>query len=119
MIDRSLWENSYHNPVTFLRRVERAKLNAATNARYYLETYDRVIREFDAYMNDENTWFRRTYPERAGSQIAYFSFEFGLHESLPVYAGGLGILAGDHLKEASDLGLPLVAIGFYYIQGYF
>ena len=118
-IDRPLWESIYHNPVTFLRRVERAKLNAATNDRYYLDTYDRVMRDFDAYMNDADTWFRRTYPAQAESQIAYFSFEFGLHESLPVYAGGLGILAGDHLKEASDLGLPLVAIGFYYIQGYF
>ncbi len=118
-IDRPLWENDYHNPVAFLRHVERAKLNAATNDRYYLDMYDRVMRDYDTYLNDENTWFRRMYPQLADNQIAYFSFEFGLHESLPVYAGGLGILAGDHLKEASDLGLPLVGIGFYYTQGYF
>jgi len=118
-IDRPLWENVYHNPIAFLRRVERAKLNAATNDRLYLEMYDRVLRDYDSYMNAEDTWFHHTYPENAEKQIAYFSFEFGLHESLPVYAGGLGILAGDHLKEASDLGLPLVAIGFYYTQGYF
>ena len=118
-IDNPLWERVYHNPVTFLRSVERANLNAATNDRYYLDLYDRVLREFDAYLNNEDTWFRRTYPSLTEHQIAYFSFEFGLHESLPVYAGGLGILSGDHLKEASDLGLPLVGLGFYYTQGYF
>lgn len=118
-IDRPLWERVYHNPVAFLRRVERAQLNAATSDRYYLDQYDRVLREFDQYLNADNTWFRQTYPHLTESQIAYFSFEFGLHESLPVYAGGLGILSGDHLKEASDLGLPLVGIGFYYTQGYF
>jgi glycogen phosphorylase len=118
-IDRSLWDQVQHNPVAFLRHVTRAKLNAATNDRYYLDLYDHVLRDFDSYMNNEDTWFRCTYPDLADKQIAYFSFEFGLHESLPVYAGGLGILAGDHLKEASDLGLPLVGIGFYYTQGYF
>jgi glycogen phosphorylase len=118
-IDRPLWESAYHNPVAFLRKVERADLNAATNDRYYLDLYDRVMREFDQYRNSEDTWFHQTYPNHAHSQIAYFSFEFGLHESLPVYAGGLGILSGDHLKEASDLGLPLVGLGFYYNLGYF
>lgn len=118
-IDRTLWEQVYHNPVAFLRRVERRHLNAATNDRYFLESYDAVIRAFDQYMAEENTWFRRTYPQLTSQQIAYFSFEFGLHESLPVYAGGLGVLAGDHLKEASDLGLPLAGVGFYYTQGYF
>ncbi len=118
-IDRPLWERIYHNPVLFLRRVDRSALNAATNDRYYLDLYDRVMRDFDAYMNSDDTWFRQTYPNLTEQQIAYFSFEFGLHESLPVYAGGLGILSGDHLKEASDLGLPLVGLGFYYTQGYF
>ncbi len=118
-IDRPLWERVYHNPVAFLRHVERAELNAATNDRYYLDLYDQVMRDFDKYINAEDTWWRCTYPEMTDKQIAYFSFEFGLHESLPVYAGGLGILAGDHLKESSDLGLPLVGVGFYYTQGYF
>jgi starch phosphorylase len=118
-LDRPLWERVYHNPVAFLRHIERAELNAATNDRYYLERYDRVLRDFDAYLNREDTWFRQNYPQLTDRQIAYFSFEFGLHESLPVYAGGLGILSGDHLKEASDMGLPLVGIGFYYTQGYF
>ncbi len=119
MIDRPLWDRVNHNPVAFLRQVERSSLNAATNDRTYLDLYDRVMREFDQYLNNEGTWFHRTYPELKDHQIAYLSFEFGLHESLPVYAGGLGILSGDHLKEASDLGLPLVGVGFYYTQGYF
>jgi glycogen phosphorylase len=118
-IDKLLWERVTHNPVAFLRQVERARLNAVTGDRNYLDFYDRVLRNFDTYMQADNTWFKKTYPELSQSQIAYFSFEFGLHESLPVYAGGLGILSGDHLKEASDLGLPLVAVGFVYILGYF
>ena len=81
--------------------------------------YDRGIAEFDAYLNRKDTWFTTTYPKLLEKQIAYFSFEFGLHESLPVYAGGLGILSGDHLKEASDLGMPLTGVGFVYNQGYF
>ncbi|HEX9019529.1 MAG TPA: alpha-glucan family phosphorylase, partial [Anaerolineaceae bacterium] len=118
-VDRPTWEATNHNPVAFLRRVERSILNAASNDRYYLDLYDRVMRDFDAYLNDEDTWFRRTYPRLVDKQIAYFSFEFGLHESLRVYAGGLGVLSGDHLKESSDLGLPLVGLGFYYTEGYF
>ncbi len=118
-IDRPLWERVYHNPVAFLRKVERPRLNAVTNDRYFLDLYDRVMREFDAYMSEETPWYKQHYPNRDKELIAYFSFEFGLHESLPVYAGGLGVLSGDHLKEASDMGLPLVGIGFYYTQGYF
>ncbi|MEN4099592.1 MAG: alpha-glucan family phosphorylase, partial [Anaerolineaceae bacterium] len=119
-IDKTLWESLYHNPVDFLQKVERPRLNAVTNDRYYLELYDRVMRKFDHYMKGEDTWYARNYPNLVGDgQIAYFSFEFGLHESLPVYAGGLGVLSGDHLKESSDLGLPLVGIGFIYNQGYF
>ncbi len=118
-IDALLWEDSYHNPVVFLRDVERSRLNAVTNDRYFLDKFDRVIREFDRYMNEKDTWFSKTYPELKDELVAYFSFEFGLHESLMVYAGGLGVLSGDHLKEASDLGIPLVATGFVYTYGYF
>lgn len=118
-IDKELWERVYHNPVLFLRQVERARLNASTNNRYYLDFYDRSLRAFDQYMQAEETWFKRTYPELRQCLIAYFSMEFGLHETLPIYAGGLGVLSGDHAKEASDLGLPLVAIGFFYTEGYF
>jgi len=118
-IDKGLWDRVNHNPVAFLYAVDRPRLNALTNDRYYLDLYDRVMRNFDQYMRGEGTWFTQAHPELLGRQIAYFSFEFGLHESVPVYAGGLGVLSGDHLKEASDLGLPLVGIGFAYNQGYF
>ncbi|NMB91085.1 MAG: glycosyltransferase family 1 protein [Chloroflexi bacterium] len=119
LIDKHLWHRLLHNPVAFLRQVERPKVNAVTNDLYYLELYDRVMESFDRYMKAEQTWFGEHFPGLQKSQISYFSFEFGLHESLPVYAGGLGVLSGDHLKEASDLGLPMVAVGFVYNEGYF
>ena len=75
--------------------------------------------EFDVYMNPALTWFDRTYPELKNTTIAYFSAEFGLHEALPIYSGGLGVLSGDHCKAASDLGLPFIGIGFLYAGGYF
>jgi starch phosphorylase len=98
--------------------VRQRNLIAAANNPTWLADYDAVVIAFDAYMNRKDTWFKRTYPTEK-STIAYFSAEFGLHESLPIYSGGLGILAGDHIKEASDLDLPLVAVGFIYPQGYF
>lgn len=118
-VDRELWEAVYHNPVKFLRQVERPRLNAVMNNRYYMEFYDRMLRAFDAYMEKPDTWFARAHPELLNRQIAYFSMEFGLHETLPIYAGGLGVLSGDHTKEASDLGLPFVAVGLFYSEGYF
>jgi starch phosphorylase len=117
-IDSQLWESIYHNPVQFLRNVRQRNLIAVANNPIWLVDYDAVVVAFDAYMNRKDTWFKRTYPTEK-STIAYFSAEFGLHESLPIYSGGLGILAGDHIKEASDLDLPLVAVGFIYPQGYF
>jgi starch phosphorylase len=119
LIDPVQWERSYHNPVRFLQQVVRKNLNAAAQDSIYLEHYRQVVEAFDAYMNAETTWFKAQYPELSDAVVAYFSTEFGLHEALPMYAGGLGILSGDHCKEASDLGLPLVAVGFLYRQGYF
>lgn len=118
-INLRLWDEVDHNPVAFLKKVERKHLNSVTNDRYFLDSYDQVMQKFDEYMSDQDSWFKSEHADLVDQQIAYFSFEFGLHESLPVYAGGLGILAGDHLKEASDLDLPLVAVGFIYNQGYF
>ena len=118
-IDRDLWERTNHNPIKFLNMVQRASLNSVTQNRYYLEYYDQIFGEFDDYMRAEETWCSRHHPEYNDHPIAYFSTEFGLHETLPIYAGGLGILSGDHLKGASDLGLPLVAVGFMYTHGYF
>lgn len=118
-IDPMLWERTYHNPVKFLRQVKRARLDEMTHDRYYLDYFNRILLSFDLYMQNKRTWFRNTYPQNKNDIIAYFSTEFGLHETLPIYAGGLGVLSGDHLKGASDIGLPLVAVGFLYTQGYF
>jgi starch phosphorylase len=119
IIDDGLWEKVNHNPVKFLQTVERKKLNAVTRDRQFLVKYEKIMSEFETYMSEPNTWFATTYPDLTGQTIAYFSTEFGLHESLPLYAGGLGVLSGDHCKEASGLGLPFVAIGFLYELGYF
>src|SRR4030042_1206364 len=118
-IDSVLWEKTNHNAIQFLRLVEQKRLKDLINDRYSLDYYDRIIRAFDEYMKSKNTWYSRVHPELANQPVAYFSTEFGLHETLPIYAGGLGVLSGDYLKGASDLGLPLVSIGFLYTQGYF
>jgi starch phosphorylase len=118
-IDSDLWERTSHNPIQFLRKVERARLNAVTHDSFYLDFYDRSLIAFDEYLGREDTWYQENHGHIDKETIAYFSSEFGLHETLPIYAGGLGILSGDHLKEASDLGLPLVAMGFLYTKGYF
>lgn len=120
-IDPLLWQQVYHNPIKFLRDVAQEKLEEAANDARYQQAYEEVFAEFDHYMACQDTWFKRTYPQHVndGMEIAYFSAEFGLHESLPIYSGGLGILSGDHCKAASDLGLPFVGVGFLYPQGYF
>ena len=97
-------------PPGFLERV-------LTNPEY-LRRYDIIMNRFTQYMTNRNGWFLEHYPKRKSLTIAYFSAEYGLHHSLPFYAGGLGFLAGDHLKECSDLGVPLVAVGFMYSEGY-
>ncbi|HEU5086531.1 MAG TPA: alpha-glucan family phosphorylase [Roseiflexaceae bacterium] len=118
-IDPELWEADYHNPVDFLRDVRQSKLAAAAEDAAYLKTYDAVLEAFDRYMTADDTWYKTAHGDAGDQLIAYFSAEFGLHESLPIYSGGLGVLAGDHVKEASDLDLPFVAVGFIYPQGYF
>ena len=118
-IQPTLWERVNHNPVKLLQQVSAECLQVAANNEDYLQLYDKWLAAFDAYMENEDTWCAEECSDVDKGQIAYFSFEFGLHESCPVYAGGLGILSGDHLKEASDLGLPLVGVGFIYQQGYF
>ena len=118
-LDFDLWERLSHNPICLLRELERSILNVAAQDKSYLDRYDRIFREFDAYMEKKNTWSDSAHPELTNQPVAYFSMEFGLHETLPIYSGGLGVLAGDHLKESSDLGLPLAAVGIMYGQGYF
>ena len=118
-IDPELWQRVGRNPVKLLREVRQDKLNTAANDADFLARYHATLANFDAYMHPQDTWFSRAFPQQAGRTIAYFSAEFGMHEALPIYSGGLGILSGDHCKTASDLGLPFVAIGFLYPQGYF
>ncbi len=116
-IDRRLWEEVCHNPVKFLLKVSAGSLERAADDKEYINLYSRVADSYDRYMTSE-TWFSRRFPG-GGRLVAYFSAEFGLHESHPIYSGGLGLLAGDHCKSASDLGVPLVAVGLLYRQGYF
>ncbi|AGL03077.1 alpha-glucan family phosphorylase [Desulfoscipio gibsoniae] len=117
-INPGLWEQVEHNPVKFLQRVHREELDRVAANQHFLEKYDAVMARYDRYMSEEK-WFQQTYPRFKDKNIAYFSAEFGLHESLPIYSGGLGVLAGDHTKSASDLGLPFVGVGLLYKHGYF
>ncbi|GAB4548936.1 MAG: alpha-glucan family phosphorylase [Anaerolineales bacterium] len=116
-LDYDLWERLGHNPIRLLNEIGRPRLNQAAKDADYLALYDALFAKFDDYFQKE-TWAQKECPELK-NQIAYFSMEFGLHETLPIYSGGLGVLSGDHLKESSDLGLPLVGMGFMYAQGYF
>ncbi|MFN8492964.1 MAG: alpha-glucan family phosphorylase [Caldilineaceae bacterium] len=119
-IDPQLWAATTHNPVKFLRTVDQDNLNAAAADPEYLKAYQDVLAAFDAYMSPATKgWFGEEYADKRQAVIAYFSAEFGLHEALPIYSGGLGVLSGDHCKEASDLNLPFIGIGFLYPQGYF
>jgi glycogen phosphorylase len=118
-LDYQLWRLSAHNPVKQLQQISFDRLATAAGDPSFLALYDSVVSAFDLYLSGESTWFGSTYPSRRDQLIAYFSAEFAIHNSLPIYAGGLGVLAGDTCKEASDLGLPLVGVGFMYPQGYF
>ncbi|MFC1939461.1 alpha-glucan family phosphorylase [Chloroflexota bacterium] len=119
MLDYPLWKMGGHNPVQQLYEIGPRKLEAATGDSTFLSLYDAAIAAFDKEMTDGDSWYATKYPTLRQKPVAYFSMEFALHNSLPIYAGGLGVLAGDLCKEASDLGIPMVAIGFMYPQGYF
>lgn len=118
-IDRDLWEQCGKNPVKFLRRVSQENLERVSKDITFLKEYDKIADNFTNYMNSKNTWFSNKYPNNKKDLIAYFSAEYGLDQTIPIYSGGLGILSGDHLKSASDLGLPLVGVGLLYKNGYF
>jgi starch phosphorylase len=119
-IDDDAWKETNHNPVRMLGTVDQAKLEAAAGDDGFLAHLDRVSSELRAYIGEKSPWFKRRYTQ-AGQDLtaAYFSAEFGITECLSIFAGGLGILAGDHLKSSSDLGLPLVGVGLLYQQGFF
>ena len=118
-MDVDLWESSEKNPVKFLKQISQEKIEAAIKDEEFLKEYDKIAQNFESYINSKNTWFSKNFPNNSNNLIAYFSAEYGLDEILPIYSGGLGILSGDHLKSASDLGLPFVAIGLLYKNGYF
>ncbi|MCA9900094.1 MAG: alpha-glucan family phosphorylase [Ardenticatenaceae bacterium] len=118
-LDYPLWRKTLHNPVQMLQEISHTKLQEAAQDATFVRQYNKVMLLFDETMRNRGSWFHETYPDLSEKTIAYFSFEFGLHSSLPIYSGGLGILSGDHAKEASDLGLPFVGVGFMYPQGYF
>lgn len=118
-LDEEVWEHSNHNPSVLLRDVAQASLDDAAADERYIASYDSVLERFDAYLARDG-WFSQAGPEGSrGDVYAYFCAEYGWHESLALYSGGLGVLAGDHTKAASDLAVPLVAVGLFYPEGYF
>ena len=118
-LDRHLWEESGHNPVVMLGQIDQQTFEELSKDEGFLAHYKRVHTDLQDYMNHRTTWYRKTYGEVRKPVIAYFSAEFGITECVPIYSGGLGMLAGDHLKSASELGIPLVGVGLLYQQGYF
>lgn len=117
-IDPDLWDECHHNPIALLGNVPSDHIERLAADEAFLAHLDGVKAELESYLS-RTTWYARVYGDHLDVQIAYFSMEFGLHESLPLYSGGLGILAGDHLKSATDLGLPFVGVGLCYQEGYY
>jgi starch phosphorylase len=118
-LDPGLWREANHNPVTFLATLPANQLARRAEETALESRINQAFRRLDEYLRDRTTWGSATCGVLRTRPVAYFSAEFALHESLPIYSGGLGALAGDHLKGASDLGVPLVAVGIFYGQGYF
>ncbi len=118
-LDLTLWRSTQHNPVEMLHEITPERLATVAQDAAFIRHYNKVMMLLDREMDNGHLWFSGRYPELRDKTIAYFSAEFGLHNSLPIYSGGLGILSGDHAKEASDLAVPLVGVGFMYPQGYF
>ena len=117
-LDPDLWEKMNHNPRLVLGRISQRRLAELASDEAFLAELDRAAASLAEYRSGTG-WFRRAHADADGVVFAYFSAEFGLTECMPTYAGGLGILAGDHLKSASDAGLPLVGVGLLYQRGYF
>jgi starch phosphorylase len=118
-IDRDAWDSVGHNPIMLLAAAPQDRLTELAEDESFLAHLDRVAGKLDYYL-DGTRWFSDEHGEGLGTgPVAYFSMEFGLHASVPIYSGGLGVLAGDHLKAASDLGVPMVGVGLFYRNGYF
>ncbi len=118
-LDRDLWQAVERNPAAFLREADESVFRAAERDPRILAAVMRLEEEFHEYMGADKLWARRNTPGLFARPVAYFSPEFCIHESLPIYSGGLGVLAGDHLKSCSDLGLPTVGVSLFYRGGYF
>lgn len=118
-LDRELWESTGHNPVLMLGTIKQETLDEAAKDEAFLAQLERIDQRNERYLRAEGTWYKRQQRRSNKELIAYFSAEYGITEALPIYSGGLGILSGDHVKAASDLGLPFVAVGIAYQQGYF
>ncbi|MGE0441768.1 MAG: alpha-glucan family phosphorylase [Gemmatimonadales bacterium] len=118
-IDPPLWRETRNNPIALLREVSHSRLEKLARDPEFLARYDQVMSWLAGDQQTGRTWFSRQAPGTATGAVAYFCAEFGLHNSVPIYSGGLGILAGDHCKAASDLGVPLVGVGLSYMKGYF
>ncbi len=118
-IDLDLWRSQRHNPVVMLRTCDPARLAELAKDESFLAAYDSVMERFEEVRKSGGRWFREQFPDLDGRPVAYFCAEFGLHSSIPIYSGGLGVLAGDHCKSASDLGVPFVGVGLLYARGYF
>ncbi len=118
-LDRELWEECGHNPKLFLRRVSQDRLEEVINDRIFMRDYNRTLANYDTYREVSLDASLAEQFDSGTDLVVYFCAEFGFHESLPIYSGGLGILAGDHCKAASDMGLPFVGVGILYRQGYF
>ncbi len=117
-INNDLWEESNHNPILTLGMLDQERFRELAEDDGFISHMNRVHHQLNAYMN-EPRWYQKEHGESDKRYIAYFSAEFGLTECLQIYSGGLGVLAGDHMKSASDLGLPLVGVGLCYKEGYF
>jgi starch phosphorylase len=117
-LDRKLWEDVYHNPIKLLGQISQARLAEIIEDDGLLAHINRMYTQFKAHLTEPG-WYKKSHADQPNLHVAYFSAEFGLHESMPIYSGGLGILAGDHLKSASELGMPLVGVGLLYRNGYF
>src|SRR5262249_35634669 len=118
-LDPMIWRETGHNPVALLHQVSIEKIEERASDLALHSRINYAYRRMQEYLNSKQTWGDRHAGVLWARPVAYFSAEFGLHESLPIYSGGLGVLAGDHIKSASDLGIPLIGVGLYYDQGYF
>jgi starch phosphorylase len=118
-IDPPLWGMTRHNPLELLCRVDPERIAACASDSDFLRRYDEVMTRLQHETSSRDTWFTHSYGDLDGRPVAYFCAEFGLHSSVPIYSGGLGVLAGDHCKAASDVGIPLVGVGLMYMKGYF